>query len=210
MLHQHIIEFFNRIEFETGYFDETFFGEDFLDIVNRHPTILKKRCGDIYNVFRRLSQSTRSTICEQIRRSNNIEEICKGNYTPIKLDRHVKGFRKELRKFFINLYTQVLDGKGFRVKYGTTLRHHFDDFSRANEEITKCPICGISELKKAADDIRDQYDHFLPKSLYPFSSVNFENLVLSCIECNSPQVKGDHDPISFATGKLSSLLIVLM
>lgn len=32
---------------------------------------------------------------------------------------------------------------------------------------------------------REAYDHYLPKALYPFSSINFRNLVPACHHCNS-------------------------
>lgn len=193
MLHQHIMDFFTRIEFETGDFDEAFFGDDFIEIVDRHPKILKQRCIDIYYEIKDWDQKDKTDLCEEIRRSNDLENICKRNYVPPIIDRHVTGIRGRLRVLFLALYNQVLDGNGFREKYGTTLRQHFNDFSDLNEDITLCPICGISELKKAEDETRDQYDHYLPKALYPYSSVNFANLVPSCKECNSFDAKGEKD-----------------
>ncbi|MGE1166871.1 hypothetical protein ACQJ0Y_27480, partial [Peribacillus simplex] len=38
--------------------------------------------------------------------------------------------------------------------------------------------------------------------LYPFSSINFRNLVPCCDKCNSLQVKGQKDIIALSTGKL--------
>lgn len=202
MLHQHVLDFFNRIEYETSDFDNSFFGNDFLEIVNRHPKILRDRSKNIYNQLKLLNQQNRSKICEQIRVSNNIEDICSGTFIPTKIDNKSSGIWKDLREFFLDLYKQVLDGSGFNEKYSTSLRDHFDGFGRLNKIITKCPFCGIGELKKEEDETRDQYDHFLPKSLYPFSSVNFSNLVPSCKECNSFDVKGEEDTISISTGKL--------
>lgn len=202
MLHQHVMEFFNRIEVKTGPFDDTLFDPDFLTIVNRHRTILKKSSKEIYSVLSRLPQDKRKEICDQIRNSNDIESICLGLKTPVKIDASARGIRKVIRKFFLDLYNQVLDGDPFNEKYRTTLRKHFNDFSEKNKEITLCPICGIGELKKKEDLTRDQYDHFLPKSLYPFSSVNFENLVPSCRECNSFDAKGEKDTIVVSTGRL--------
>jgi 5-methylcytosine-specific restriction endonuclease McrA len=202
MLHQHVLQFFDRIEFETGPFSNSFFDSDFLDIVKRHPTVLRKRSRDIYEVIKTWSQQDRSDLCQLIRDSNDIENICEGNFVPPTIDKDATGLNKQLRDFYLDLYNQVIDGAGFTTKYNTTLRQHFDDFSTENRETTLCPICGIGELKKKEDATRDQYDHFLPKALYPFSSVNFENLVPSCKECNSFDAKGDDDTIAVSTGKL--------
>ena len=201
-LHEFVIAFFNRIEFETGDFDDAFFDPEFLVIVKRHPKVLRQRCKEIYNAIRGWDQNDRSTLCKQIRESNEIENICKGNYKPPVIDQNNTGVMGLLRELFMALYNQVLDGKGFRDKYQTKLRDHFDAFSRLNIEITRCPICGIADLKKHHDETRDQYDHYLPKALYPFSSINFRNLVPSCKECNSFDAKGAKDTIAISTGRI--------
>src|SRR5690606_360287 len=123
------------------------------------------------------------------------------NYQPQKFPRSTTGLYGVLKGFFIDLYEQVLDGNGFRDLFSTTLRAHFDEFSTINSEITLCPICGLGELKKHTDEARDQYDHYLPKSIYPLSSVNFKNLVPVCRECNSLDVKGDTDIVDTSSNR---------
>ena len=49
----------------------------------------------------------------------------------------------------------------------------------------KCPYCGIADIKGQHHRLKDAYDHYLPKSIYPFNSVNFKNLAPMCHECNS-------------------------
>jgi len=198
-LQQLIMSFFDNVESQTGHFNDAFFGADLLEIVNHHPRILKAPLKAIYEDVKRLGPSERTLFFDEIKNSNEIESICQGIKTPKRLSRHVKNLHKKLRDMFLNLYKQVLDGDAFNNKYGTTLREHFDDFSKLNADITLCPICGIGELKKHLDVTRDQYDHYLPQSFYPFSAVNFENLVPGCKECNSLDVKGDKDIVALAT-----------
>ncbi len=200
-LHELILSFFDRIENETGEFDDSFFSADLLYLANRHPKILKAPCITIYNSMRALSQQDRSSFCLQIRDSNNIESICAGNILPKKLSRNANGILKVLRDLFLNLYKQVLDGNAFNTRFTTKLRNHFDSFSKLNSSITLCPICGIGELKKHQDETRDQYDHYLPQSIYPLSSVNFKNLVPTCKECNSLDVKAEKDIVALASNK---------
>lgn len=40
-----------------------------------------------------------------------------------------------------------------------------------------CDINGVHHTK------REAYDHYRPKPLYPFNSVNFRNLAPACHEC---------------------------
>lgn len=200
-LHELILSFFDRIENETGVFDDSFFSADLLYLANRHPKILKTPCIDIYNTIRTWNQKDRSNLCMQIKNSNNIESICEGTVMPKKISRTVTGLLKIIRDLFLNLYKQVLDGDAFNEKFTTTLRTHFDSFSKLNSEITLCPICGIGELKKHQDVTRDQYDHYLPQSIYPLSSINFKNLVPTCKECNSLDVKAEKDIVALASNK---------
>lgn len=200
-LHEVILSFFDRIENETGTFDDSFFNADLLYLANRHPQILRAPCIIIYNTIKTWSQKDRSDFCLQIRNSNNIEDICAGNVLPKRLPRTVNGLFKTLRDLFLNLYKQVLDGDAFNARFNTDLRSHFDEFSKLNSSITLCPICGIGELKKHQDVTRDQYDHYLPQSIYPLSSVNFKNLVPTCKECNSLDVKAEKDIVSLASNR---------
>jgi len=48
-------------------------------------------------------------------------------------------------------------------------------------------------LKGIYHSKREAYDHYLPKALYPFNSINFHNLVPACHECNS-SYKTSKDP----------------
>lgn len=200
-LHESILDFFNRIEFEFGPFQESFLNYTLTYIASRHPKIVKRRCELIYNSIRRWPLAERTKLFNLIRESNLIEDICNGHYIPKKLEKETKGVYGVVRSLFIDLYDQVLDGDGFKDLYSTTLRSHFDDFSRLNSEITLCPVCGIGELKKHTDRSRDQYDHYLPKASYPLSSVNFKNLVPVCKECNSFDAKGETDVIAVSTNQ---------
>jgi hypothetical protein len=200
-LHEFIMAFFNRIENETSDFSVSFFEPDFRPIVNRHRKIVKKRCQDIYGAMKAWPATERTSFCEAIRKSNDIKSICEGTVRPLKADQIPADIRDLVKKLFIDLYEQVLDGRSFTAKY-RSLKDHFDAFRKLNSEITLCPICGMSELKTHFDKSRDQYDHYLPKALYPLSSINFENLVPICRECNSSDCKGADDPIAAATGKL--------
>lgn len=200
-LHESVISFFNRIEFERGPFQEKFFDYTLSYLASRHPKIIRYRCELIYNTIRKWQLAPRTELFNLIRESNAIENICSGNYEPKKLPKATKSLYGVIRGFFIDLYDQVLDGDGFRDLFSTTLRNHFDDFSILNSEITLCPVCGIGELKKHTDKTRDQYDHYLPKSIYPLSSINFKNLVPVCKECNSFDVKGDSDVIDVSTNR---------
>lgn len=201
-LHNFVIAFFDRIEHEAGAFSLDFFEVEFRPVVDRHRTILKKAFKDIYDEIKEWEQVDRTQLCEEVRQSNNIEQICSGQITPRRIDEYATGIYEKIRTLFSTLYDDVLGGKIVREELGLTLRQHFDAFRQANNNITLCPMCGISELKSEHDVTRDQYDHYLPKSLYPLSAVNFYNLVPTCKDCNSLDVKSDKDVIAIRNTRL--------
>ncbi len=58
--------------------------------------------------------------------------------------------------------------------------------------VTVCPYCNrsyIFTLRK--NGVRPQYDHYFPKSLYPYLSLSMYNLIPSCAICNG--AKHDFD-----------------
>jgi hypothetical protein len=129
--------------------------------------------------------------------NNDIEKVCANDPTahivryedfPIA---HEK-LRDELASFFKGLYSQsLLDLAALKSKIGD-IDDHYKEFVKINRA-GKCPFCGISDLFGEYHSKREAYDHYLPKALYPFNSINFRNLVPACHHCNS-SYKTSKDP----------------
>ncbi|MCB1581456.1 MAG: hypothetical protein KDI92_00220 [Xanthomonadales bacterium] len=196
-----MLEFFDKIEHEEGAFRVELFNQKFRPIVQRHEVVLLRKFEEIFNQFKGFSQEKKSSICAQIKHSNEIEKICSREVEPLSFNSLEDDFFDLVRELFLNLYNKVLNGEIAKQEIGMSLRNHFDQFRTANEDITDCPMCGISPLKSKYDKSRDQYDHYLPKAIYPLSSVNFKNLVPTCLECNSFNAKGDCDVIDSTGGR---------
>lgn len=198
-LHQFIIAFFNTIEFETSDFSEALFEKEFYDnLVSRHTGILKKNLNEIYNIIKEWEQPQKSAFCEAIRCSNNIKSICNGTSIPWKENDIPIQVRELTKTFFLKLYDDVLKGSIFKENYGDRKSHYHAFKKHASNDFEFCPACGIVEMKTYEDKKTDQYDHYLPKDIYPFSSVNFENLVPTCIDCNSIEIKSNKDILSYS------------
>lgn len=72
--------------------------------------------------------------------------------------------------------------------------------------VTVCPYCNRSYIFTVKKDARNgkarpQYDHFFPKSKYPYLAVSMYNLIPSCAVCNS----GKSDKDSFQDQKVQYL-----
>jgi hypothetical protein len=201
-LNEFVLAFFDIIEFETGDFTTDFFEKEFYDnLVRRHKGILLKPFKKIYEITKTWKQSKRTSLCNAIRDSNKIEEICAGKIKFTDFSDLPSTLVEILLNLFKQLYKDVLFGEFFTNHYGSRKSHYHDFLKHKENELDWCPACGIRPMHRFTEDITEQYDHYLPKDLYPFSSVNFKNLVPICNDCNSLQVKKDDD-ILLHTGKV--------
>lgn len=99
----------------------------------------------------------------------------------------------EIRKEFERVYTNF-SNRSFGYRWAEKLG------------VTVCPYCNRSYIFTVGSDkghgkARPQYDHFFPKSIYPYLAVSIYNLIPSCAVCNS----GKSDVNSFENGKVKYL-----
>lgn len=146
----------------------------------------------VQSIFQSFAQLSREQIA-QFKRwyqgNNNLEKVC-ANVPNAQLARYAdiavkyKELSEQLSTFFKGLYSQsLLDLAALRTKIGD-IDDHYKNFVQINK-VGKCPFCGISDLLSEYHTKREAYDHYLPKALYPFNSINFRNLVPACHYCNS-------------------------
>ncbi|MCA9420921.1 MAG: hypothetical protein KC592_07875 [Nitrospira sp.] len=171
---------------ETFYYDHTQGGDFFYGHVE-----------SIYALFAALTLPQIDQLKQWYQANNDIEKAC-ANDIALTLGRYgdVAQFNQELSKqfatFFKGLYSQqLLDLAALRSKIGL-IDNHYLNFIQENR-IGKCPFCGIADMHGLYHSKREAYDHYLPKSLYPFNTINFKNLVPACHHCNSTY-KSSQDP----------------
>lgn len=189
-----VLSFFNKIEFEKGDFTTNFFEKEFYDnLVSRHKLILGKSFKDIFEIVKTWHQFEITKLCSSIRNSNEIEKICRGIVVPTKSTDIPIDVKDLLITLFQKLYNDVLFGKYFKPHYGDRKTHYHSFKKCLKNDYEKCPACGIKDLHNSDEDITEQYDHYLSKDIYPFSAVNFKNLIPICNDCNSILVKSNDD-----------------
>ncbi|MGV8597979.1 HNH endonuclease, partial [Pseudomonas aeruginosa] len=151
----------------------------------------------IYGFFSVLSDAQISQFQQWYQGNNDLEKVC-ANDPATQLTRYSdiaanhKDLATQLGTFFKGLYSQsLLNLVALRGKIGD-IDDHYQTFVQANKA-GKCPFCGINDLLGEYHNKREAYDHYLPKALYPFNSINFRNLVPACHHCNS-SYKTSKDP----------------
>lgn len=157
----------------------------------------------IYSLFAALSNAQIEQFRQWYRANNNIEKACANDPTASvmrysDLPTELKDVRDQLKSFFKDLYSH-LDLTALKAKIGEIGDHYDKAFLSANQT-GKCPFCGIGDIKGTHHSKREAYDHYLPKALYPFNSINFRNLAPACHECNSTY-KLSKDPVHNAAGR---------
>jgi hypothetical protein len=151
----------------------------------------------IYGFFSVLSDAQISLFQQWYQGNNDLEKVC-ANDPATQLARYGdiavnhKDLAAQLGTFFKGLYSQsLLNLVVLRGKIGD-IDDHYQTFVQANKA-GKCPFCGVNDLLGEYHNKREAYDHYLPKALYPFNSINFRNLVPACHHCNS-SYKTSKDP----------------
>ncbi|MEB3189573.1 MAG: hypothetical protein VKL42_04435 [Snowella sp.] len=153
----------------------------------------------IYNLFTKLTDDQIDQFKQWYRANNNIEKACANDPT-IQIVRYVDiqplypELSNQLASFFKGLYSQnLLNLKALKEKIGD-IKEHYNEFMTVNNKKI-CPFCGINRIFGKDHPRREAYDHYLPKGLYPFNSINFYNLVPACHHCNS-SYKLSKDPLA--------------
>ncbi len=143
----------------------------------------------IYGLFAPLTPAQIDQFKQWYQANNDIEQVCANN-PALHIARYVDiralypQLSEELAAFFKGLYSRKLLGlAALRKKIGT-VDEHYKAFMGKNTT-GKCPFCGITDMQGVYHTKREAYDHYLPKGLYPFNSINFRNLVPTCHHCNS-------------------------
>ena len=151
----------------------------------------------IYESFSKLDRCEIVQFKRWYQGNNNLQAVCSNDptaqlarYTDIEVIDKILANRLSL--FFKNLYSsRLLSLAALKDKIGN-IADHYKKFRKINNS-GKCPFCGIDNLLGIDHSKREAYDHYLPKSIYPFNSINFRNLVPACHTCNS-SYKTSKDP----------------
>lgn len=154
------------------------------------------KAGDAFNLgveknyanFAKLTVADRRKFGNWFKCNNDIESAC-SNAPGSNLVRYhdvesqFPTVAKDLKEFFMGLYSDSFLSLSALRKFIGIIGDHYNALVGKGK---KCPFCGLTDLlSEYHGDHRDAYDHYLPKAIYPFNSVNFKNLVPACHHCNS-------------------------
>jgi len=160
----------------------------------------------IYDEFAKINDDNfKLELIDYYHNNNNIEALCSTKtlkpLSYLELKTKYPDLEKAINSFYSKLYGSEspfnLDVFGQLSK--KLLQSHYKDFVEKNNDGI-CPFCGVNSIDGNIVSTKDAYDHYLPKSIYPFNSLNFKNLSPMCYKCNSAN-KGINDPIEHIKGR---------
>lgn len=147
----------------------------------------------IYKICQKLTRKEKDAFQKAFHNNNEIEKLCNRDKKTISIDTLNKDLVKEIVPFFKELYDRFLDWKLICDKCGTK-SSYYKSLIKKNE-FKECPCCGYGDIDSIYLEGHSPFDHYLPLKHYPFSAINFQNLVPMCHTCNSKN-KGEKDILS--------------
>lgn len=190
--HQGVNSFFAKmIELNLAAYDERQHVADwFRPSVNASGTLLLGNFESFVKAYHALSEPDKSNISEVYQANQDVAGLCRGNGDLKRFgDITNVRFRNQLKRFFEDLWTRLGSQNGVNQQVttlcGSILSHYQNWRALPSHKAKLCPFCGLTGLFPPKSPNRPAYDHYLPKALYPFVSVNFENLIPMCHACNS-------------------------
>lgn len=138
----------------------------------------------LYDQCKNLNSIQRKVLRRAVYNNNKIEQLCKGEIEPVtyrEISLIDENLSKELQELFGQLYKSVIDREPFYSIYG----HKSDFYKQIIGNETICCCCGVGTMPNKHQNPVGALDHYFPINHYPFSSINFKNLVPICDICNS-------------------------
>jgi hypothetical protein len=204
-LHSYLDFFFTRLfgKVNATYDHGHHIHADFQNIINQYPDQIDSKLWEIFEEYMIMDDEEKRFAQTAYYSNTDIVGVCNNLIRPVKYD-ELEDFTSTFFKEAVeDLYDQLwgdnkILGYARVVDMCGTVKNHFNDFRKVNKN-SICPFCGLEGLECEHDDGRDDYDHYLHKSKYPFISVHFMNLVPMCHKCNSKS-KGQKDAPFNRTG----------
>ncbi|MCP9765670.1 hypothetical protein EGI31_22265 [Lacihabitans soyangensis] len=88
---------------------------------------------------------------------------------------------KQIKTFFDKLYDEAVNKAVFYNKYGKIEDYYKSIVGKSRT----CRCCGINKVLIKFHSKRSALDHYLPRNHFPFTSINTNNLLPICDNCNS-------------------------
>lgn len=189
--------FFAKVE-AAKKFDESLFPDWFDEVFgttkNRKDGLYKK-FEALYKKYKEINDKDRRLeIVQAYTDGIQVEKLCnrEAGVSAKKLSEFPE-IKDAMRTVLKHLWDNSLTYNKFEAKAKTNVHDYVTDFIKNHNEISVCPFCGIEGYVSLEGQSRLPLDHWMCKEKYPYSYVNFDNLVPIGSKCNESPAKGAKD-----------------
>lgn len=171
--------------------------KDLIDGINNN--YVKNPLIEIYAICKTLNNKSLKTLRKAVLNNNRIRELCKGEIEPVlysEIEAINSDLSKSLKVFCDYLYDESIKKASFYNKY-ETIDNYYNFL--VGKSLT-CRACGRPTILTKFNSYRSGLDHYLPRKHYPFSAINFKNLIPICDNCNE-SYKNQKDPLIIVRNK---------
>lgn len=195
--------FFEKLEAATSFGDHLFpdWFDDVFGTTKKRNDGLYKKFEKLYDKYKAVSRkSRRDEIVKAYTDGIQVENLCNrvAGISAKKLSEFTE-VKDEMRAVLKHLWENSLKYEEFEKKVKTDLKKFAKDFIDEHHSQI-CPFCGLEGYLYVDGQSRLALDHWLCKTTYSYSSVNFENLIPIGDKCNERPAKGTKNVLSLTAG----------
>jgi hypothetical protein len=143
-----------------------------------------------YQICKTLNPKQLKTLKRAVHCNNKIRELCDGTIDPVKygeIENINSNLKTALKTFCDYLYDESIKKAPFYHAYELI----GDYYKKLVGRSSYCRCCGLNKILTKFHSKRSGLDHYLSLNHYPFSSINFKNLVPICDICNEKYKLGE-------------------
>lgn len=161
----------------------------FVDDVNKIYVLNPiKEC---FKICKTLPPKDLKTLKRGVYNNSKIRELCNGSITPLEyedIDKINTDLSNQIKIFFNYLYDEVV----LKAPIYNNYEKIEDYYKKIVGKSTTCRCCGSGKILNKFHSKRSALDHYLPRNYYPFISINCNNLIPICDNCNSKYKLGQN------------------
>lgn len=157
-------------------------------VIGKSPALLA-HLERVSELIIREDAAARKQILEAFNGNNKIRKLCQDKKAKLVfLNDNFPDLDFAVRDLFRYLYDETINTKVFQQHAKASIYDHYIKFRALNQSV--CPFCTSEYYPGEESGTRASYDHYLSRGTYPFSGINFYNLIPMCERCNGPVNKG--------------------
>ena len=177
-VHEYMADFMHKIK-EAKHVDEfnieVYLPEELKIKAKNKKGKFYKLLKSFFEKYKLLSAKNKHIVDNAFVSMNKIKELFAEKIDRVTIADLPETIRVESKQLFVYVYETILQSLG-------KIKDHYSSFLKIQDNMY-CAFCGIEKFNHS-DHWKQDYDHLLAKTIYPFAAINMKNLCPMCEKCN--------------------------